>query len=671
MVIRGGGIGDANQTLPIRKDLYHVHGEEVYERLWLEQNEVKKEREKVGEQIDSVEREIKDVEAEQKDLNKKADSLLHDKGANKKLIKKIMKDIKYLRTKKEHLRTEEEQLRTEKEYLLKKEEHLLKNEKYLRENVKDKVKSLPWIETILDLSQAGFSEDRKIFTIDRALLNPSPGPAGLLMLYCRESFNEQWRFLEEKVCKEGCLGWILGPPGTGKTTTTTCFLLSQSMEARWRVMFVRLWKAGPVSLIQVVDGKERRCDFTMKRAGDEIEDFLMGWGEVSEKHLLSLDGYMEENPDHNNMISICMLWRRQDWENRRLVITTSMGARTKVYSEQDMIEKIEEMKIYSWMLEEYKEAVKHDLLYKSVANMMGISLETRNTIRRQETEQERRAREVESKYQIVGGSCRYMFQCTTAEAIKQLCFAMASVDNFEMLMDLKTGDRAKLMVNLLHGMYRIGDNVHWGLVSRFVATELAQRLGETFVRKIEQLAGIAKNPILGGVLFEMLFFARIGNEQGLRVTSRTGEEASWESLAVKTFDPTQLYTSGIERSVCLKPIAWNQGGYDAVILDLRERIVRFVQVTAASKHDLRLQYFADCMDTLSMERWGQWKLEIVFVVPKDNLANFRLSEVVEEGALAKYGWRAGEETSKVRVVGMDPRPQGWSRRIGPWNEEYS
>uniref|UniRef100_A0A7S4NCH2 Uncharacterized protein n=1 Tax=Guillardia theta TaxID=55529 RepID=A0A7S4NCH2_GUITH len=396
----------------------------------------------------------------------------------------------------------------------------------------------------------------------------------------------------------------------------------------------------------------------MKRAGDEIEDFLEGWGGVSEKYLLSLDGYLEGSPEHDNLLSVCMLWRRHDMENRRLVVTTSMGARIKVYSEQDMIERIKEMKVYSWMLEEYKEAVKHDLLYKNVANMVGSSLGTRNTVMKQETEQERRAREVESKYQIVGGSCRYMFQYTTAEAIEQLCFAMASVDNFETLMDLKTGDQAKRMVNRLHGMYRVGDNVHWGLVSRFVATELAQRLGETFVRKIEQLVGIAQNPILRCLLFEMLFFARIGNNPGLRVTSRTGEEVNWESLAVKTFDPTQLYTSGIERSVCLKPIAWNQGSYDAVILDLRERIVRFVQVTAASKHDLRLQYFADCMDALSIERWGQWKLEIVFVVSKDNLAEFSLSEVVEEGALARYGWRAGEEASKACVVGMDPRPQG-------------
>ena len=189
-------------------------------------------------------------------------------------------------------------------------------------------------------------------------------------------------------------------------------------------------------------------------------------------------------------------------------------------------------------------------------------------------------------------------------------------------------------------------------------------LGETFVRKIEQLVVIAQNPVLGGALFEMLFFARIVNEPGLRVTSRTGEAVSWESCAVKTFDPTQPYTSGIERCVCLKPIAWNHGGYDTVIVVLRERIVRFVQVTAASERDLKLQYFSDCMDAVRIKRWEQSKMEIVIVVPEDNLKNFRLSEVVEEGALARYGWRAGEETSKACVVGMDPRAQGSSSRIG-------
>ncbi|EKX34136.1 hypothetical protein GUITHDRAFT_119691 [Guillardia theta CCMP2712] len=608
MVIRGGGIGDANQTLRIGKDLHDMNREEVDARLWLEQDKMKREREKVEKKIVKVEPEIRNVEArtekvekkpvavepeirnveaeKHKDLKKQV-SQLHDKGTNKKFIKKITQEIKYLRKENKQLRKEMRQL---------------------RDNVNEKKKSLSWSETMLDLSQAGY---RKASMSNGVSLRRRPSGD-------REDDDDD---MFPAMAKHG-----------------------SEMEGDVRT---------------TLEGGSCQPD-----TGDEIEDFLEGWGGVSEKYLLSLDGYLEGNPEHDNLLSVCMLWRRRDMENRRLVVTTSMGARIKVYSEQDMIERIKEMKVYSWMLEEYKEAVKHDLLYKNVANMVGTSLGTRNTMRKQETEQERRAREVESKYQIVGGSCRYMFQYTTAEAIEQLHFAMASVDNFETLMDSKTGDRAKRMVNRLHAMYRVGDNVHWGLLSRFVATELAQRLGEAFVRKIEQLVGIAENPILRGVLFEMLFFARIGNEQGLRVTSRTGEEVHWESYAVKTFDPTQLYTSGIERSVCLKPIAWNQGGYDAVIVDLRERIVRFVQVTAASKHDLKLQYFADCMDALSIERWDQWKMEIVFVVTKDNLAKFSLSEVVEEGALARYGWRAGEEASKACVVGMDPRAQGWSSRIG-------
>jgi len=110
--------------------------------------------------------------------------------------------------------------------------------------------------------------------------------------------------------------------------------------------------------------------------------------------------------------------------------------------------------------------------------------------------------------------------------------------------------------------------------------------------------------------------------------------------------------------VCLKPLAWNQGGYDAVIVDWSSKLVRFVQVTCREAHDLKLRYFSDCLDSLSIEGWEQWKLEIVFVVPKDNVERFRVSKVEDEDALSRYGWRGGEEGSEMCVVGLDPRPCG-------------
>lgn len=40
-----------------------------------------------------------------------------------------------------------------------------------------------------------------------------------IILYCRPMFHRQIEFLHE----DGALGWILGPPGTGKSTTALAF----------------------------------------------------------------------------------------------------------------------------------------------------------------------------------------------------------------------------------------------------------------------------------------------------------------------------------------------------------------------------------------------------------------------------------------------------------------
>ncbi|EKX43549.1 hypothetical protein GUITHDRAFT_110355 [Guillardia theta CCMP2712] len=338
-----------------------------------------------------------------------------------------------------------------------------------------------------------------------------------------------------------------------------------------------------------------------------------------------------------------------------------MISRGKKSDEQDRIEKVKEMKVYSWTLEEYQDAAKYDLLYMSVAEAMGTSLGKRKQTRRRETEEERRTREVESKYRVAGGSCRLMFEYTTEEAIESLRDAMSDVDDFPSLMEFSTGEQSKRFVNLLHGKHRIGKKVYWGLVSRFAATELAEKLGESFVRKIQELTNMAENPVLRGVLFEMLFFARIKQMPGpLKLTTIQGGDVEWSRCEVESFDPTDVYEAGenSKERVCLKPVAWNQGGYDAVIVDWSSKLVRFVQVTSREAHDLKLRYFSDCLDSLSIEGWEQWKLEIVFVVPKDNVERFRVSKVEDEDALSRYGWRGGEEGSEVCVVGLDPRPCG-------------
>ena len=76
-----------------------------------------------------------------------------------------------------------------------------------------------------------------------------------------------------------------------------------------------------------------------------------------------------------------------------------------------------------------------------------------------------------------------MFEYTTEEAIESLRDAMSAVDDFPSLMELSTGERSKWFVNRLHGKYRIGSKEYWALDSRFAATELAEKLGESICKE--------------------------------------------------------------------------------------------------------------------------------------------------------------------------------------------
>ena len=679
-------IKEEKQELRIKEEKEELRIKEEKEKLRIkeEKQELRIKEEKQELRIKEEKLEIK----EEKLQNQKEEAMrkYHGQGEeNKEYWKEVLKSLEdqqttleeekgTLKEEKEKLRIKEEklqeQIKEEKEKLRIKEEKLQEQIKEEKEKLRIKWEKLElkeedsicWTEIAWNCDTVGHKEGGNLFCLGGSFVDQfSSGQAKQEVLYCRECFNEQWRFIEEKVCKAGCLGWILGPPGTGKTMTTMSFLLSLSKDKKWGVMCVRVWKWGPVKVLQVDQGVLRVVEMTRNEIDKGLRRILREWTQSDKKYLVSLDGYQQGS--HESVLTECVLWLHQDRANRRVVITTSMNSRAKKKPEQDRNEKVEELMVYSWTLEEYLEAIRHELFYLSVAGVMGWSLES------DVTEAEKRSREVESKFQIVGGSCRYMFEHTTEKAINDLRQAMDSVADYKKLIDMSMGDTSDQFVNRLQGKYRMGSQVYWTLVSRFVATELAQRLGESFVREIEELSGMAANPTLKGVLFEMLFFARIGREPGLQVLLRSGRESEpqgvpekwdrWDLYAVKylgTSEIDEARRNGMTR-MCLKPLKWNQGGYDAVIVDWNKTSVCFVQVTIAETHDLKLRYMSECLDSLGVEPGGNWEVRIVFIVKKENLYKFAVRHVENKDILRKYGWAYSQEEIDANVVGMDSGPR--------------
>ncbi|EKX35137.1 hypothetical protein GUITHDRAFT_118684 [Guillardia theta CCMP2712] len=681
---------ELNSTATLKKQRDKIKKEELEHKLTLEKKELDPaEKQRLTSQLErkelehTVKLERKELEhkltLEKKELEHKIE-MCQDPAEKQRLTsqlerKELEHTVKLERKELEHkLTLEKKELEhkiemcqdpAEKQRLtsqLERKELVL--DKHRAEVREEEAESAIWTEKTLSRDLVGHREANKLFFLDRSLFDPiSSSQAGVRVLYCRDSFNEQWRFLDDRVCKAGCLGWILGPPGTGKTTTTMSFMQSRGMEEGWRVICFRLWKWGIVEFLQVDDGVLRKCEMPADNAGAWIPKFLRERAPSGKKTLVSIDGYRQGEQAHGFVLSACLYWVHRELENRRLVITTSMSSRAKKSSEQDANEKVEEMMVYSWTMEEYLEACRYDAFYKSVADVMKWSLDEEEGSMDEgegsmdETEQERRSREIESKYQIVGGSCRYMFERRTDEAIQELRDGIEAVPDFASLFDMGMGERANNAVNRLHGKYRVGDEVHWTLVSRFVSMELAQRLGETFVRKIEELVDATGNPTLRGWLFEMLFFARIRGA-GLQLTTRSEIVDDWKRCNVIRLEAMQIHKLQEKTKVarvCLKPLKWNQGGYDAVIVDWSEKFVRFVQVTTRQSHDLKLRYMAKCLQLLGIGKEEGWKVEIVFVVPEEILNSFSVKNVENKGILARYGWTRGNEAIEAQVFGMDPR----------------
>jgi len=64
---------------------------------------------------------------------------------------------------------------------------------------------------------------------------------------------------------------------------------------------------------------------------------------------------------------------------------------------------------------------------------------------------------------------------------------------------------------------------------------------------------------------------------------------------------------------------------------------------------------AKCLQLLGIGKEEGWKVEIVFVVPEENLNSFSVKNVENKGILARYGWTRGNEEIQAQVFGMDPR----------------
>ena len=198
-----------------------------------------------------------------------------------------------------------------------------------------------------------------------------------LILYCRPMFHEQFKFLQERVIENGVYGWILGPPGTGKSTTALAFASTLDKE-KWTVTWIHLDRNENPICMRFEGNTIRSRGFRYT----ELDDVLPFYKENdNRKHLLFIDGYayLENSDQHDSVQRDCLDWLKKDREKNRLVIVCSMTSRYKVKHQEDMKNTIEEFLVYSWKKEEYLLAVQHDDFFKTVIeNLDSMDLNSSN-----------------------------------------------------------------------------------------------------------------------------------------------------------------------------------------------------------------------------------------------------------------------------------------------------
>jgi hypothetical protein len=470
-----------------------------------------------------------------------------------------------------------------------------------------------------------------------------------LVLFRREDVAKLFAFLRDDVVRDGRCGYVLGPPGSGKSATAAAFALTLARTDGWVVTWIGLSRMFPSGFVRL-DGNAKQTASEYDLTADKIYHNLKGVDDAKQ-HIVFLDGV---TADDRHKVAPCVYWLKENRASRRLVVVTSMAARGKVDDVGELDLGFRDHFVSSWTLKEYLDAVQDDELFENVR----AQLDSSDDVEPDETRLIPTWRQtlVRSKYYFAGGNARYMFDRSTAQVVDSPRQAVDTLSNIAQSAAGVVGDRSDSAINRLFCRFGNGKS---GVVSRYAGSAMAMVGGPSLIRNVASVLQNDSNPAMDGWILEMYFFARL-HKGG--VTLYEGENTiSWPEDSILVVDPENL--PALPRSGWLKPHKFNQGGYDAVYIDVEHKLLRFVQVTRANTHTLHIGYFSSFLTSLqaSASSFEIATLEIFFVVERKALPEFTFSTVTGEGLLAAFpGWQKNEECKHVRLVGIDG--------VASWND---
>ena len=456
--------------------------------------------------------------------------------------------------------------------------------------------------------------------------------SGDLYLYKRESLISQIKFLEDNVLRDDKRGWVLGPPGTGKSAAAFAFARLKASEG-WTVSWISFFDSAPLYCIRFENDQFSKCHISKST---DIIDIL----ETENKHVVFIDGFRSGNLVGDQLIADCTSWWSSSHSSpRRLAIISSMAARK---SRAHGPEGPAEAEFYedSWLETELIAACRIPELLEAVSNYLDASTHLNMEDR------------IAAKFFYAGGSARYMFTKTTEEVKSIIEAALPESRNLVDYITSAIPDRNNNTINRILGSYRSSSGRRFPfVVSKYASIQLAIWAGPEGVRSMKVNMRAQKNPAIDGWIFEMLFFAKL-NTEGLKMSTADGHQLTWqkaEAPYIKDIPALKSFFQGAE-ATWIKPERWNQPGFDAIMIKPIERVIEFFQITQGATHTLRLNHFADSLSNLDPSL--NFDIFVYVVIPLSKFNTFKLGPVSGDRELQRMrnGWSTAE---RVQIIGMD------------------
>jgi hypothetical protein len=473
------------------------------------------------------------------------------------------------------------------------------------------------------------------------------------IFYCRQSFRKLCESLKLEVFQNGSIGWLLGPPGVGKSLSALVFATTIDREA-WTIIWLSLTRSG-APMVWVIENDEKRSISFKTGSKDYLNDIMnvLNSFKKEKQKVLFVDGYVESK--HSDILSVGMDWIKNKRNIHKLIINCSMPSRDKRNVEAKR-HNYADFNVYSWQMEEYLDVIKipefRIKLASSLADLSGHDLATVKKY-------------IEDKHSHAGGSSRAMFDLTVSGVEEHLQEAVDKMINPSGHSDGSVGISSNNVVDRIFGCYE--HDKRPVLVSRYASYLMQVKLGPEVIESLVQSIRDQSNYSLDGWLFELLLFSRL-RKSGLTLSPKEGGDDIIIPVSnVSIFDPEDFPKVSIPQ--WFQPRMFNQGGYDALFIDPGNYTIQIYQIASGQSHDFKIELFAKLLGQIRISNRSLFsklkkiRLEVIFVVDLLRLQTFRIGTITGKGQLDDYeGWDENKKMRNIKIVGMNC---SWSGPLAP------